>query len=79
MDPIILRPNCFGNSYIIVLLETHPLAKLPQLSLQALADELIILPDLDALPFYAQIVTRCQELGFEPKIAPNIKVVSHFY
>ena len=34
----------------------------------------MILPDLNALPFYRQIITRCQELGFEPKIVPNIQV-----
>ena len=67
-----------AESFTIVLPETHPLAKLPQLSLQALANELIILPDLDALPFYTQIITCCQELGFEPKIAPNIKVTGIF-
>ena len=67
-----------AESFIIVLPKTHPLAKLPQLSLQTLADELIILPDLSTLPFYGQIITRCQELGFEPKIAPNIKVTGIF-
>ena len=66
------------ESFIVVLPETHFLAKSPQLSLQTLADELIILPDLNILPFYRQIITRCQELGFEPKIAPNIKVTGIF-
>ena len=33
---------------------------------------MIILPDLNTLPFYRQIITPCQELGFESKIAPNI-------
>ena len=67
-----------SESFIIVLPETHPLAKLKQICLQALIDEAIILPDLDALPFYGQIITRCQELGFEPKITPNIKVAGIF-
>lgn len=67
-----------SESFIIVLPETHALAKLKQIRLQALIDEAIILPDLDALPFYGQIITRCQELGFEPKIIPNIKVAGIF-
>ena len=67
-----------AESFIVVLPEIHPLTRLPQLFLQALANELIILPDLDVLPFYTQIITRCQELGFEPKITPNIKVTGIF-
>jgi DNA-binding transcriptional LysR family regulator len=67
-----------SESFIIVLPETHALAKLKQICLKALIDEVIILPDLDALPFYRQIITRCQELGFEPKITSNIKVAGIF-
>ena len=63
-----------AESFILILPETHPLTQQQQIPLQALAAESMILPDLNALPFYRQIITRCQELGFEPKIVPNIQV-----
>ena len=63
-----------AESFILILPEHHPLTQQQHIPLQALASESIILPDLDTLPFYRQIITRCQELGFELKIVPNIKV-----
>jgi DNA-binding transcriptional LysR family regulator len=62
------------ESFTVVLPATHPLAQQQQLDLSQVAAESIILPDVDALPFYKQIVIRCQELGFEPNIVPNVKV-----
>ena len=53
-----------AESFMLILPETHPLTQQQQIPLQALAAESIILPDLKALPFYRQIITRCQELGF---------------
>jgi DNA-binding transcriptional LysR family regulator len=62
------------ESFVAVLPANHPLAQQQQLDLSQLVAESIILPDFDALPFYKQIVIRCQEIGFEPKLIPNIRV-----
>jgi DNA-binding transcriptional LysR family regulator len=61
--PILQEP------FVIVLPESHPLAGQPQVSLEALADELFILPP-PHLPsgLYCQIVTLCQRVGFSPKV-----------
>lgn len=55
--------------FVIVLPESHPLAKQAQISLQALANELFILPP-PHLPsgLYCQIVSLCQHVGFSPKV-----------
>ena len=53
---------------------THALAKQTQISLKALENESIILPPLDVLPFYEEVITLCRKVGFEPKILPNITV-----
>lgn len=65
------------NEYFVVALPTnHALArqKDTDISLKALANETIILPPLDVLPFYEEVITLCRKIGFEPKIAPNIIV-----
>lgn len=61
------------ESFLVVLPETHSLANQKQLSLAALKNESMILPSLDALPFYKQVIRLCQKAGFEPKIIPTIK------
>ncbi len=55
--------------FVIVLPESHPLAGQAQVSLEALADELFILPPAH-LPsgLYCQIVSLCQGVGFSPKV-----------
>ncbi|BAY48080.1 transcriptional regulator LysR family protein [Scytonema sp. HK-05] len=65
------------NEYFVVALPiNHALAKQKDtgISLKALANETIILPPLDVLPFYGEVITLCRNIGFEPKIAPNIIV-----
>lgn len=54
--------------FVVALPTTHALADQTKISLKALADDAIILPSLDVLPFYEKIVTLCREAGFEPKI-----------
>jgi DNA-binding transcriptional LysR family regulator len=61
--PILQEP------FVLVLPESHPLAAQTQVSLEALADELFILPPAH-LPsgLYYQIVSLCQHVGFSPKV-----------
>ena len=54
---------------VIVLPESHPLAGQSQVSLEALADELFILPPPHLPPgLYGQVVSLCQQVGFSPKV-----------
>ncbi|MUG99177.1 LysR family transcriptional regulator [Scytonema sp. UIC 10036] len=72
-----LESQILLNEYFVVALPTnHNLAKQKntEISLKALANETIILPPLDVLPFYGEVITLCRKIGFEPKIASNIRV-----
>ncbi|WP_204153450.1 LysR substrate-binding domain-containing protein [Leptolyngbya sp. CCY15150] len=59
--------------FVVVLPETHALAKQKQVSLASLKKEPMILPSIDTLPFYKQVIRLCQKAGFEPKIIQTIK------
>lgn len=61
------------ESFLVVLPETHFLANQKQVSLVLLKNESMILPSLDNLPFYKQVIKLCQKAGFEPKIIQTIK------
>ena len=63
----------FQESFLLVLPTTHILANQNQVPLKALKDESIILPSLDALPFYKQVITLCQKAGFEPNVVQTVK------
>ncbi len=62
------------EKFMLVIPQSHPLANLDKVPLSALKEEQIILPSREALPFYQQIITLCQQAGFEPKIIQNIHV-----
>lgn len=62
------------ESFMVVLPKSHSLASQTQIPLSALKNEDIILPSLDAFPFYQQVIYLCQQAGFEPKIINNIHV-----
>jgi DNA-binding transcriptional LysR family regulator len=63
------------EEYFVVALPTrHALADQATIPLQALADDAIILPSLDVLPFYERIITICREAGFEPKNNQTVTV-----
>jgi DNA-binding transcriptional LysR family regulator len=61
------------ESFLVALPATHPLAKQTQISLPMLKNEAIVLPSLDALPFYKDVIKGCQKAGFEPKIVQTVK------
>jgi DNA-binding transcriptional LysR family regulator len=60
--------------FVVALPEAHPLARQTQISLKALANDSIILPPLDVLPFYEKVIILCKESGFEPKVLPTTVV-----
>jgi DNA-binding transcriptional LysR family regulator len=73
-DPDLNFQTLLDEYFVLALPTSHPLAKQTQISLKALENESIILPPLDVLPFYEEVITLCRQVGFEPKIMPNITV-----
>jgi DNA-binding transcriptional LysR family regulator len=61
------------EDFVLVLPEHHPLTALSTVPLTALKDESLILPDLDVLPFYHQVVDACRQSGFEPNLDLSIR------
>ncbi|HEY9637977.1 MAG TPA: LysR substrate-binding domain-containing protein [Coleofasciculaceae cyanobacterium] len=60
---------------IVALPETHSLANLPQIPLNALANEPFVLPPRQlGAGFYSQIISFCQQAGFSPKIAQEARL-----
>lgn len=67
-EPALSFQPILEEYFVVALPTTHALADQTKISLTALADDAIILPSLDVLPFYEKVVTLCREAGFEPKI-----------
>jgi DNA-binding transcriptional LysR family regulator len=61
------------EGFVLVLPKQHPLAKCKQVPLNFLEGESLILPDLDVLPFYQQVIEACQQVGFEPKLDLSLR------
>ena len=73
-DPALSFKPILEEYFVVALPTTHALADQSKISLKALADDAIILPSLDVLPFYEKVVTLCREAGFEPKINQTVTV-----
>lgn len=73
-DPELSVQPILEEYFVVALPVNHVLAKQPTVPLTAIADESILLPSLDVLPFYEKIITLCREAGFEPKINPTVSV-----
>ncbi|MEG5063514.1 LysR family transcriptional regulator [Microcoleus sp. B3-A4] len=73
-DPALSFQPILEEYFVVALPTTHALADQSKISLKALADDAIILPSLDVLPFYEKVVTLCREAGFEPKINQTVTV-----
>ncbi len=71
-DPTLCAMPILVESFVLVLPEHHALASRRTISLIDLKDESIILPALDVLPFYEQVIDQCRAAGFEPQIATTI-------
>ena len=61
------------EDFVLVLPEKHPLTARSTIPLIALQGESLILPDLDLLPFYRQVVEACRQSGFEPRLDLSIR------
>jgi DNA-binding transcriptional LysR family regulator len=72
-DPDLIFMPILQESFLVALPATHPLAKKEQISLPMLKNEPIVLPSLDALPFYKNVIKGCQKSGFEPRIVQTVK------
>ncbi|TVQ05399.1 MAG: LysR family transcriptional regulator [Leptolyngbya sp. DLM2.Bin27] len=59
------------ESLVVVLPEAHPLAAETTVALTALAPESLILPNLQAFPFYQTFLDRCALAGFQPRLVEN--------
>jgi len=73
-DPDLIFQPILQEYFILVLPETHPLAKQSQVALEALKDEPIILPSFDVFPFYEKVIQLCRNIGFEPNIVQTVTV-----
>src|SRR5579883_875815 len=62
-----------AESIVIALPEMHPLVAHPHIPLIALANEALILPSIEAFPFYQEFVACCEQAGFQPHIVQNAK------
>jgi DNA-binding transcriptional LysR family regulator len=61
------------EAFLLVLPERHPLAELAAVPLTALKGESLILPNLDVLPFYRQVIDACRRAGFEAEVDLSIR------
>jgi DNA-binding transcriptional LysR family regulator len=59
------------ESLVVVLPEAHPLAAEETVALTALATESLILPNLQAFPFYQAFLDRCALAGFQPQLVES--------
>lgn len=73
-DPSLSYQPILEEYFVVALPTNHALSKQAKIPLQALANDAIILPSLDVLPFYEKIITLCREAGFEPKINRTVTV-----
>jgi DNA-binding transcriptional LysR family regulator len=60
-----------NESLVVVLPAGHPLAEADTVALTALAHESLILPNLQAFPFYHAFLERCTQAGFQPRLVES--------
>ncbi|MCU0526051.1 MAG: LysR substrate-binding domain-containing protein [Elainella sp. Prado103] len=61
------------ESFVVALPITHPLAKQPSISLDALKHEVLILPPLDASPSYEVVFAQFEQMGVKPILLETVK------
>ena len=61
------------ESLVVVVPETHQFAKRKAVKLKELATEPLILPDIQAFPFYKAFLDCCKTAGFEPRLVENTR------
>jgi DNA-binding transcriptional LysR family regulator len=73
LEPDLQFLPILDDPLIVVIPEKHPLATQAQIPLKTLMSEPLILPPLEAVPYYQEFVHLCHQAGFHPKIVQNIK------
>ncbi|MCC5657992.1 LysR family transcriptional regulator [Nostoc sp. XA010] len=61
------------ESFVVALPEHHPLTARSQIPLEALKDEQLILPPLDAVPSYEVVLSQFELRGFKPTLLETVK------
>lgn len=61
------------ESFVVALPEQHPLASRSHIPLQALKDEPLILPPIDASPSYEVVLSQFEQMGFQPILLQTVK------
>ena len=61
------------ESFVVALPEQHPLTAHPRITLQALKQEPLILPPLDAVPSYAIVLSKFEQMGYRPMVIETVK------
>ena len=56
------------ETLVLALPEDHPLASQNAVELVALAEEPLIVPNVQAFPFYQSFVEACETAGFRPRL-----------
>lgn len=74
VSPLLLEQRGFNwhvlaeESLVVVLPKDHALAKKPRVPIKALANEPLILPSIQAFPFYQSFLEQCALAGFQPRL-----------
>ncbi len=61
----------FQEELVVALPDSHPLTTQTAISLAALAQEAILLPSLQAFPFYQEVLNQFQQAGLTPNVLQN--------
>lgn len=63
----------FQEELVVALPDTHPLTAQSSISLATLAQESILLPSLQAFPFYQEVLNQFQQAGLTPNVMQNAR------
>lgn len=61
------------ESFVVALPENHPLAARSAIPLEALRQESLILPPIDASPSYEVVFSQFEQIGFKPILLESVK------
>lgn len=59
--------------FVVALPEQHPLATQSHITLQSLKNEPLILPPLSAVPSYAVVLSKFEQMGHQPTVIETVK------
>lgn len=73
-DPDLRFQSILEEYFVVALPASHPLVQQKQISLTDLSQEAFIIPSLELLPFYKEVISLCRKAGFEPEVVSNVSV-----